>query len=90
MTNLDNLFQEEKLMPNSTKTLKDLTVTDLENLIETIVKRTLQQEQKKHKQLNTINNQTLLNTFGTWEDEKTEDEIIEEIYNSRNSNLNLI
>ena len=49
LTNLDNLFQEEKLMPNSTKTLKDLTVTDLENLIETIVKRTLQQEKTRQK-----------------------------------------
>lgn len=65
-------------------------MTDLENLIETIVKRTLKQEKKEQKQLNSTKNKTLLNTFGTWEDEKTEDEIIEEIYSSRNSNLNLI
>ena len=77
-------------MQNSTKNLNDLTMTDLENLIETIVERTLKQEKKEQKQLNSTNNQTLLNTFGTWEDEKTEDEIIEEIYSSRNSNLNLI
>lgn len=77
-------------MQNSTKTLNNLTMTDLENLIETIVKRTLKQEKKEQKQLNSTKNQTLLNTFGTWEDEKAEDEIIEEIYSSRNSNLNLI
>jgi hypothetical protein len=69
---------------NENKSLNNLTITELEKLIETIVKRTLKQE--------TINqdNEILLSTFGSWEDEQTEEEIIEQIYSSRNSNLNLV
>jgi len=68
-------------MVNSNQTLNNLTVMDLENLIETIVKRTLKSESNQQ-QLST-NNQALLKTFGTWEDEQTDEEIIEQIYNSR-------
>lgn len=71
-------------MKTSNQTIHNLTLTDLENLIETIVKRTLKQETI------TPNEENLLNTFGAWEDDQTEEEIIEQIYNSRNSNLNSI
>ena len=71
-------------MKTSNQTIHNLTLTDLENLIETIVKRILQ------KKTITPNEQTLLDTFGAWEDDQTEEEIIEQIYNSRNSNLNSI
>jgi hypothetical protein len=73
-------------MIQSNQTLNNLTVRDLENLIETIVKRNLKPETNQP----STNNQTLLDTFGQWEDEQTDEEIIEQIYNSRNSNLNSI
>ncbi len=70
-------------MNQATQTLNNLTIADLESLIETIIKRTLIQE-KVNK-----NNQKklLLSTFGTWEDQQTDEEIIKQIYHSRNSNL---
>lgn len=64
-------------------TISHLSITELEQLIETIVKRTLNQENINR------DNEKLLSTFGTWEDEQTDEEIIEQIYSSRNSNLNL-
>jgi hypothetical protein len=70
-------------MNNSNQTLNNLTLTELENLIETSSKRSVKKESM------TPNNQTLLNTFGTWEDSQTDEEIIEQIYHSRNSNFNL-
>lgn len=71
-------------MKNSNQIGNNLTMKELENLIEKIVKRNLKQE--------TIipNNQTLLDRFGQWEDNQTEEEIIEQIYSSRNSNFKLI
>ena len=71
-------------MKQTTQTLNNLTFADLETLIETIVKRTIKQEiEKPHDN----QQQTLLSTFGTWEDTKKDEEIIVEIYHSRNSNL---
>lgn len=70
-------------MNQATQTLNNLTIADLESLIETIIKRTLIQEKVNN------NNQKklLLSTFGTWEDQQTDEEIIKQIYHSRNSNL---
>lgn len=59
------------------KSLGNLTLSDLEKLIEVVVKRTLKEEEKTAKNIN------LLDTFGSWQDIQTEEEIIEQIYNSR-------
>jgi hypothetical protein len=68
-------------MNNSTQLPVNLTINQLETIIERIVKKTLKNENLNH------DNQSLLNTFGKWEDIKAEEEIIEEIYSNRNSNL---
>lgn len=73
-------------MQNSHQILNNLTLNDLEKLIESIVKKTLTQE-KKEQRLLPNDEQILLNTFNQWEDEQTDEKIIAEIYNSRNSNL---
>lgn len=59
------------------QSLGNLTLSDLEKLIEVVVKRTLKQEEK------TVKNGSLLDTFGAWQDSQTDEEIIEQIYNSR-------
>ncbi|MGV2831748.1 hypothetical protein [Myxosarcina sp. GI1(2024)] len=68
--------------PYSKQTIGDLTLLELEQLIENIAKKTVQREmmisQKNEREL-------LVETFGAWEDDKTEQEIIEEIYESRNN-----
>lgn len=71
-------------MNESTKILESLTMNQLESIIERIVQKTLKKEN------NNYDNQNLLDTFGKWEDTKTEEEIIEEIYSSRNNNLESI
>lgn len=71
-------------MNESTKILENLTMNQLESIIERIVQKTLKKEN------NNYDNQNLLDTFGKWEDTKTEEEIIEEIYSSRNNNLESI
>lgn len=75
------MFQGEFTMNESTKILENLTMNQLESIIERIVQKTLKKEN------NNYDNQNLLDTFGKWEDTKTEEEIIEEIYSSRNNNL---
>lgn len=73
--------------PNSEPTIGNLTREQLEEMIEKIARKTFKQEMeniREHK------SQALAATFGAWEDEKTESEIIEEIYDSRNSNLSSI
>ena len=69
---------------NPTQSISNLTLSDLEKLIETIVKRTIQQEG-----LSTQGNleQSFRETFGAWQDEKTAREIIQEIYDSRNPKI---
>ena len=72
---------------NSEQTIGNLTRGQLEEIIKKIAQKTFKQE--------TINarenkSQALAATFGAWEDEKTESEIIKEIYDSRNSNLTSI
>ena len=71
----------------SEQTIGNLTREELEEIIKEIAQKTIKQEMK-----NTQENksQALAATFGTWEDEKAEEEIIKEIYESRNSNLTSI
>ena len=67
--------------PYSKETIGNLTLLELEQLIENIAKKTFQREiiiaKQNHEQL-------LSETFGAWENDKTEQEIIKEIYDSRN------
>ena len=67
---------------SSEETIGDLTRSELEHLIENIAKKTIQREIIIAKQ---NDGQLLSNTFGAWSDDKTEQEIIKEIYESRNS-----
>lgn len=68
--------------PYSKQTIGDLTLLELEQLIENIAKKTVQREMMIS-QKNDI--KLLVETFGAWEDDKTEQKIIEEIYESRNN-----
>jgi hypothetical protein len=70
--------------PYSKQTISDLTLSELEQIIENIAKKTIQREMIVPKQ---SERQLLSETFGAWEDDKTEQEIIEEIYESRNSSF---
>lgn len=67
--------------------LENLTLSDLENLIESIVKRTLRQEMLTPCQ---ESYQSFLETFDTWQDDSSDEDIINEIYSSRNRNLDEI
>ena len=73
--------------PYSEQTIGNLTRGQLEEIIREIAQKTIKQEMNNAKE-NKL--QALAATFGTWEDEKTEAEIIKEIYDSRNSNLSSI
>jgi uncharacterized protein YjcR len=53
-------------------------------MIENIAKKVVRQETIVAKQ---SDRQLFSETFGVWEDDRTEQEIIDEIYDSRNSNL---
>ena len=73
----------------SKQPLSLLTVADLEALIVKIVQKVLKTEISKleNENLQAIEisqtNQTFLNTFGTWKDSSTAEEIISDIYNNR-------
>lgn len=81
----------ENSQPTSEQPLSLLTVADLEALIVKIVHKVLQQETQKLEQEDlsiepTQANhppQAFLETFGSWEDTRTAEEIIDEIYSSR-------
>ena len=60
--------------------VSDLTVADLEALITQIVRKALAQEKDK---TSTPIPEALLATFGSWQDERSAEEIIEDIYASR-------
>jgi hypothetical protein len=53
-------------MINHHQTLNNLTIKELENLIESIVKRTLNSETQTQQYGNQLESQILLNTFDTW------------------------
>lgn len=73
--------------PYSEQTIGNLTRGQLEEIIKDITQKTIKQGI-----INTQKNkaQALAATFGNWEDERTEEEIIKDIYDSRNSNLTSI
>lgn len=73
--------------PYSEQTIGNLTRNQLEKIIKEIVKKTIKQE-TIDAQENKV--QALAATFGKWQDERTEEEIIKDIYDSRNSNLTSI
>ena len=65
--------------------LNFLSLNDLENLIQTIVRRILRTELQQIQTSPVQTNQpdALLATFGTWEDERPAEEIVADIYVSR-------
>lgn len=69
--------------PYLEQTIGNLTRSQLEEIIKDITQKTIKQEI-----INTQKNkaQALVVTFNKWEDERTEEEIIKDIYDSRNSN----
>ncbi|MGF1672373.1 MAG: hypothetical protein ACFCUV_01660 [Rivularia sp. (in: cyanobacteria)] len=72
--------------PYSEQTIGNLTRVQLEEIIQAIAKKTIQQEMIATEQ---NKSQYAAETFGAWEDERTDEEIIKEIYDNRNSNLTL-
>ena len=72
--------------PYSEQTIGNLTRAQLEEIIKEITKKTIEQEMINKKENKA---RSLADTFGTWEDERSDEEIIKEIYDSRNSNLTL-
>ena len=73
--------------PYSEQTIGNLTREQLEEIIKEVAQKTFKQEMKREQENKA---QALAATFGTWEDEREEEEIIKEIYESRNSNLTYI
>ena len=83
LTNFE-AFKTMSKQLNSEQTIGNLTRGQLEEIIKDIAQKAIKQE-IKNAQENKL--KLLTSTFGTWEDDKTETEIIKEIYDSRNSNL---
>ncbi|NWF61573.1 MAG: hypothetical protein HXY43_20555 [Fischerella sp.] len=70
--------------PTSNQPINALTVTELEALIVKIVQKVLKQETEKLETVQPNNPpQAFLETFGTWEDTRTTEEIIDDIYSNR-------
>jgi len=65
---------------SSTKNVSNLTLSELEKVIEEIVNRKMREEMNRSP---VQSNSSLLETFGTWQDDKTDEMIIEEIYTNR-------
>ena len=68
----------------SEQTIGNLTRGQLEEIITEVARQTFQQVMKNEQENKA---QALAATFGTWEDEREDTAIINEIYNSRNNNL---
>jgi hypothetical protein len=67
-----------KIEPN--RRISDLAVADLEALITQIVHQAIAQDKSKTSPLVP---EALLATFGAWQDERSTEEIIEDVYASR-------
>jgi hypothetical protein len=68
----------------SEQPLSNLTTADLEILITKIVKKVIEQETQKQQIDPTVTRtQDFLNTFGSWEDTRSTQEIVDDIYASR-------
>ncbi|AFZ34952.1 hypothetical protein Sta7437_1385 [Stanieria cyanosphaera PCC 7437] len=78
-------------LPDLQQTIANLTRAQLEEIITEIAKDTIKQEMMINQQNQSQSvykaSQSLKETFGIWDDERTDEEIIKEIYDSRNSNL---
>jgi hypothetical protein len=73
-------------MDNSTDLLNSLSLSDLEALIQTIVQRILRNEMQQFQTTPLpppAQEDALLATFGTWEDDRSVEAIIHEIYTTR-------
>ncbi|GAB4524261.1 MAG: hypothetical protein Tsb0014_02600 [Pleurocapsa sp.] len=64
--------------PSSEQTIGNLTRSQLEEIIKEIAQKTIKQEIAQENKA-----QALAATFGKWEDDRTEEEIIKDIYDSR-------
>jgi len=78
--------------------LNNLTAADLEALITQIVKKVIKQETQNQELDLTVKRESyasltrshdFLNTFGSWEDTRNAEEIIDDIYGSRYAIANL-
>jgi hypothetical protein len=68
----------------SEQPLSNLTAADLEILITQIVQKVIKQEIQKQQPIQTDNPlQNFLETFGSWEDTRTTEQIIDDIYINR-------
>ena len=67
-------------------TIGNLTREQLEQIIEEIAERKIRQQMALE---NKTNLHELIATFGTWQDDRSADEISQEIYASRNSDRTL-
>lgn len=72
----------------TTNLLNFLSLSELETLIQSIVRRILRSElqQLQSNPPQSAQTDTLLATFGTWEDDRPVEAIIEEIYSTRTLN----
>jgi hypothetical protein len=72
----------------TTNLLNFLSLSELETLIQSIVRRILRSElqQLQSNPPQSAQTDTLLATFGTWEDDRPVETIIEEIYSTRTLN----
>lgn len=77
----------ENSHPHSEQLIRDFTVTELESLITTIVKQVLKQERENLTHSTDLQRETppeaFVNTAGSWKDDRSPEEIIEDIYASR-------
>ena len=70
------------------QTISNLTRSQLEEIIEAIAKKTIHQEMIANKP--NASRDRLAKTFGAWQDERTDEEIIQEIYDRRNTSITQI
>jgi hypothetical protein len=66
--------------PYSQQSIASLTLLELEALVANIAKKTVREEIIS---IQKIDRKLFAETFGAWEDDKTEQETIEQIYDSR-------
>jgi hypothetical protein len=73
---------------STTNLLNFLSLSELETLIQSIVRRILRSElqQLQSNPPQSAQTDTLLATFGTWEDDRPVEAIIDEIYSTRTLN----
>ena len=73
---------------HSEQTIGNFTRSQLEEIIEAIAKKTIKQEITANQR--NASRDRLATTFGAWDDERTDEEIIQEVYDSRNTSITQI